>query len=85
MGLSISYPSDDCLPAMEDNMGRLFIQSLSFNDMEATAAVETAPASPPAPLLLAFSFGKLFIEGSLSHKHQAAAVRLQTAPCHRSC
>ncbi|KAL5224605.1 hypothetical protein ABZP36_011244 [Zizania latifolia] len=77
MGLSISYPPDDYLPAMEDNMGRLFIRSLSFDDMEAAAA--SASASPPAPLLPAFGSGKLVIEGSLSFKRRdAEPVQVET-------
>ncbi|KAL5230518.1 hypothetical protein ABZP36_029294 [Zizania latifolia] len=85
MGLSISYPPDDYLPAMEDNMGRLFIRSLSFDDMEAAAAAETAPASPPAPLLRAFGSGKLLIEGSLSFKRgDADPVQMETMTSIRS-
>ncbi|XP_062200894.1 IQ domain-containing protein IQM5-like [Phragmites australis] len=63
MGLSISYPPDDYLPAVEDNMGRLFIRSLSFDDMEAAA-------ESPSALLPAFGSGKLILEGSLSFKRR---------------
>ncbi|KAF0933340.1 hypothetical protein E2562_017962 [Oryza meyeriana var. granulata] len=73
MGLSISYPPDDYLPAMEDNMGRLFIRSLSFDDMEAAAE------SPSVALLPAFGSGKLIIEGSLSFKRREAdPVQMET-------
>lgn len=84
MGLSISYPPDDYLPAMEDNMGRLFIRSLSFDDdMEAAAddSPSTSPMpSPSATLLPAFgSGGKLIIEGSLSFKRREAdPVQMET-------
>jgi hypothetical protein len=47
MGLSISYPPDDYLPAVEDDMGRLFIWSLSFDDMEAAA---DSPSYSPSAL-----------------------------------
>jgi len=72
MGLSISYPPDDYLPAVEDNMGRLFIRSLRFNDME-------ADVDSPWPLLCpAFGSGKLIIEGSLSFKKREADDNVQT-------
>uniref|UniRef100_A0A0D9XJM1 Uncharacterized protein n=1 Tax=Leersia perrieri TaxID=77586 RepID=A0A0D9XJM1_9ORYZ len=75
MGLSISYPPDDYLPAVEDNMGRLFIRSLSFDDMEAAAE----SASPSAAVLPAFGPGKLIIEGSLSFKRREAdPVQMET-------
>ncbi|KAF8720503.1 hypothetical protein HU200_023749 [Digitaria exilis] len=65
MGLSISYPPDDYLPAVDDNMGRLFIRSLSFDDMD--AAADSPSSLPPA-----FGHGKLIIEGSLSFKRREA-------------
>jgi hypothetical protein len=75
MGLSISYPPDDYLPAVEDNMGRLFIRSLSFDDMEAAAE---SPLSSPSALPLAFGSGKLIIEGSLSFKRREAdSIQMQ--------
>ncbi|KAL6883611.1 hypothetical protein ACP4OV_011025 [Aristida adscensionis] len=63
MGLAISYPPDDYLPAAEDNMGRLFIRSLSFDDME---------ASMDSPSALSPSCGsrKLMIQGYLSFKRR---------------
>ncbi|CAN6299462.1 unnamed protein product [Urochloa humidicola] len=78
MGLSISYPPDDYLPAVEDNMGRLFIRSLSFDDME--DAADSPSALPPA-----FGHGKLIIEGSLSFKkREADDVQMQTLMSVRS-
>jgi hypothetical protein len=72
MGLSISYPPDDYLPAVEDNMGRLFIRSLSFDDME-------AEDESPSALLPAFGSNKLIIEGSLSFKRtEAENVQMET-------
>ncbi|KAJ1295741.1 hypothetical protein BS78_01G246700 [Paspalum vaginatum] len=65
MGLSISYPPDDYLPAVEDNMGRLFIRSLSFDDME--DAAESPSALPPV-----FGSRKLIMESSLSFKRREA-------------
>lgn len=50
-------------------MGRLFIRSLSFDDMEAAAE---SPLSSPSALPLAFGSGKLIIEGSLSFKRREA-------------
>ncbi|TVU31025.1 hypothetical protein EJB05_22689 [Eragrostis curvula] len=80
MGLSISYPPDDYLPAVEDNMGRLFIRSLSFDDMEMEDAVES-----PSALLPAISSGKLIIEGSLSFKRREADnVQMETTLSIRS-
>ncbi|GJM84525.1 hypothetical protein PR202_ga00205 [Eleusine coracana subsp. coracana] len=78
MGLSISYPPDDYLPAVEDNMGRLFIRSLSFDDME-------AEAESPSALLPAFGSSKLIIEGSLSFKRREADnVEMETTLSIRS-
>ncbi|OEL20192.1 IQ domain-containing protein IQM6 [Dichanthelium oligosanthes] len=72
MGLSISYPPDDYLPAVEDNMGRLFVRSLSFDDMEAAD-------DSPSPLSPAFGHGKLIIEGSLSFKRRESDnIQMQT-------
>jgi hypothetical protein len=72
MGLSISYPPDDYLPAVEDNMGRLFIRSLSFDDME---DADDSPSSLPP----GFGHGKLIIEGSLSFKRREADnLQMQT-------
>ncbi|KAL6641204.1 hypothetical protein ACP70R_019385 [Stipagrostis hirtigluma subsp. patula] len=65
MGLSISYPAEDYLPAVDDNMGRLFIRSLSFDDMEAT--VESPSALSPS-----LGSSKLITEGSLSFKRREA-------------
>lgn len=78
MGLSISYPPDDHLPAVEDNMGRLFIRSLSFDDME-------AEAESPSALLPTFGSSKLIIEGSLSFKRREADnVQMETTLSIRS-
>ncbi|KAK8445074.1 hypothetical protein SEVIR_9G263200v4 [Setaria viridis] len=78
MGLSISYPPDDYLPAVEDNMGRLFIRSLSFDDME--DAADSPSSLPPG-----FGHGKLIIEGSLSFKRREADnVQMQTLMSVRS-
>ncbi|KAK3153699.1 hypothetical protein QOZ80_2BG0179910 [Eleusine coracana subsp. coracana] len=78
MGLSISYPPDDYLPAVEDNMGRLFIRSLSFDDME-------AEAESPSALLPPFGSSKLIIEGSLSFKRREADnVEMETTLSIRS-
>ncbi|EMS58817.1 hypothetical protein TRIUR3_29187 [Triticum urartu] len=43
MGLSISYPPDDYLPADDDNSDRPFVRSLSFDNL---SSLET-PDSPP--------------------------------------
>lgn len=43
MGLSISYPPDDYLPADDDNSDRLFVRSLSLHNL---GSLET-PDSPP--------------------------------------
>ncbi|XP_037426198.1 IQ domain-containing protein IQM5-like [Triticum dicoccoides] len=43
MGLSISYPPDDYLPADDDNSDRLFVRSLSLDNL---GSLET-PDSPP--------------------------------------
>jgi hypothetical protein len=79
MGLSISYPPDDYLPAVEDNMGRLFIRSLSFDDMEAAAD------ESPSALLPAFGSSKLIIESSLNFKRtEAENVQMETTLSIRS-
>ncbi|WVZ58944.1 hypothetical protein U9M48_009159 [Paspalum notatum var. saurae] len=78
MGLSISYPPDDYLPAVEDNMGRLFIRSLSFDNME--DAAESPSALPPA-----FGSRKLIMEGSLSFKRRGVdSLQMQTMLSTRS-
>lgn len=76
MGLSISYPPDDYLPAVEDDMGRLFIRSLSFDDMEAAA---DSPSYSPSALPPAFGSGKLIMEGSLGffERREADSVQMQ--------
>ncbi|AQK97144.1 hypothetical protein Zm00014a_012745 [Zea mays] len=76
MGLSISYPPDDYLPAVEDDMGRLFIRSLSFDDMEAAA---DSPSYSPSALPPAFGSRKLIMEGSLGffERREADSVQMQ--------
>jgi hypothetical protein len=76
MGLSISYPPDDYLPAVEDDMGRLFIWSLSFDDMEAAA---DSPSYSPSALPPAFGSGKLIMEGSLGffERRETDSVQMQ--------
>lgn len=62
MGLSISYPPDDYLPEDDDDcMDRLFVRSLSFDNLSTLETLE----SPPA-LLDALTSKRLIIRGSLS-------------------
>ena len=62
MGLSISYPPDDYLPEDDDDdMDRLFVRSLSFDNLSTLDTLE----SPPA-LLDALTSKRLIIRGSLS-------------------
>ena len=62
MGLSISYPQDDYLPEDDDDdMDRLFVRSLSFDNLSTLDTLE----SPPA-LLDALTSKRLIIRGSLS-------------------
>ena len=80
MGLSISYPPDDYLPAVDDNMGRLFIRSLSFDDMEMEDAADSPSALSPS-----YGHGNLMLEGSLSFKRREADhVQMQTLSSVRS-
>lgn len=61
MGLSISYPPDDYLPEDDDDdMDRLFVRSLSFDNLSTLDTLE----SPPA-LLDALTSKRLIIRGSL--------------------
>ena len=61
MGLSISYPQDDYLPEDDDDdMDRLFVRSLSFDNLSTLDTLE----SPPA-LLDALTSKRLIIRGSL--------------------
>ncbi|WVZ55607.1 hypothetical protein U9M48_006247 [Paspalum notatum var. saurae] len=61
MGLSISYPPDDYLPEDDDDMDRLFVRSLSFDNLSTLETLE----SPPA-LLDALTSNRLIARGSLS-------------------
>ncbi|GJN08978.1 hypothetical protein PR202_ga26940 [Eleusine coracana subsp. coracana] len=63
MGLSISYPPDDYLPEDEEDSDRLFVRSLSFDNLSTLETLE----SPPA-LLDALTSKRLIIRGSLSFK-----------------
>ncbi|KAG8095992.1 hypothetical protein GUJ93_ZPchr0013g36558 [Zizania palustris] len=62
MGLSISYPPDDYLP-MDEDTDRLFVRSLSFDDLSTLDTLD----SPPA-LLNSLSSQRLVIKGSSSFK-----------------
>ncbi|KAJ1298630.1 hypothetical protein BS78_01G468700 [Paspalum vaginatum] len=44
MGLSISYPPDDYLPEDDDDMDRLFVRSLSFDNLSTLETLESPPA-----------------------------------------
>ncbi|KAL6648743.1 hypothetical protein ACP70R_012967 [Stipagrostis hirtigluma subsp. patula] len=63
MGLSISYPPDDYLPEDDENTDRLFVRSLSFDNLNTLETLD----SPPV-LLNALSSKRLVIRGSLSFK-----------------
>jgi hypothetical protein len=62
MGLSISYPPDDYLPEDDDDdMDRLFVRSLSFDNLSTLDTLES-----PTALLDALTSKRLIIRGSLS-------------------
>jgi hypothetical protein len=63
MRLSISYPPDDYLPEDDDDMNRLFVRSISFDNLSTLETLE----SPPA-LLDALTSKRLIVRGSLSFK-----------------
>ncbi|XP_062209995.1 IQ domain-containing protein IQM2-like isoform X2 [Phragmites australis] len=63
MGLSISYPPDDYLPEDEEDTDRLFVRSLSFDNLSTLETLE----SPPA-MLDSLTSKRLIIRGSLSFK-----------------
>lgn len=63
MGLSISYPPDDYLPEDDEDSDRLFVRSLSFDNLSTLETLE----SPPA-LLDALTSKRLIVRGSLSFK-----------------
>uniref|UniRef100_J3LKC8 Uncharacterized protein n=1 Tax=Oryza brachyantha TaxID=4533 RepID=J3LKC8_ORYBR len=62
MGLSISYPPDDYLP-MDEDTDRLFVRSLSFDNLSNLETLE----SPPA-LLDSLSSQRLIIKESFNFK-----------------
>ncbi|TVU48264.1 hypothetical protein EJB05_07894 [Eragrostis curvula] len=61
MGLSISYPPDDYLPEDEEDSDRLFVRSLSFDNLSTLETLE----SPPA-LLDALTSKRRIVRASLS-------------------
>ncbi|CAN6307881.1 unnamed protein product [Urochloa humidicola] len=74
MGLSISYPPDDYLPEDDDDMDRLFVRSLSFDNLSTLDTLE----SPPA-LVDALSSKRLIIRGSLSfEKKEGDSFQVET-------
>uniref|UniRef100_A0A0D9VPY3 Uncharacterized protein n=1 Tax=Leersia perrieri TaxID=77586 RepID=A0A0D9VPY3_9ORYZ len=62
MGLSISYPPDDYLP-MDEDTDRLFVRSLSFDNLSSVETLE----SPPA-FLDSLSSQRLIIKESFNFK-----------------
>ncbi|KAG0552650.1 hypothetical protein BDA96_01G525300 [Sorghum bicolor] len=75
MGLSISYPPDDYLPEDDDDgMDRLFVRSLSFDNLSTLETLE----SPPA-LLDALTSKRLIVRGSLSfEKREGDPFQVET-------
>ncbi|CAD6202263.1 unnamed protein product [Miscanthus lutarioriparius] len=75
MGLSISYPPDDYLPEDDDDgMDRLFVRSLSFDNLSTLETLE----SPPA-LLDALTSKRLVVRGSLSfEKREGDPFQVET-------
>jgi hypothetical protein len=75
MGLSISYPPDDYLPEDDnDGMDRLFVRSLSFDNLSTLETLE----SPPA-LLDALTSKRLIVRGSLSfEKREGDPFQVET-------
>jgi len=78
MGLSISYPPDDYLPEDDDDgMDRLFVRSLSFDNLSTLETLE----SPPA-LLDALTSKRLIVRGSLSfEKREGDPLQVETTTC----
>ncbi|XP_062216697.1 IQ domain-containing protein IQM4-like isoform X2 [Phragmites australis] len=73
MGLSISYPPDDYLPEDDEDMDRLFVRSLSFDNLSTLETLE----SPPA-LLDALTSKRLIVRGLSFEKREGGPLKIQT-------
>ncbi|CAM0146700.1 unnamed protein product [Urochloa decumbens] len=74
MGLSISYPPDDYLPEDDDDMDRLFVRSLSFDNLSTLDTLES-----PAALLDVLTSKRLIIGGSSSFgKREGGSFQVET-------
>lgn len=90
MGLSISYPPDDYLPEDDDDddMDRLFVRSLSFDNLSTLDTLES-----PSALLDALTSKRLVARGPLScEKREFDPFQVETTvstvspkPAKKSC